>query len=353
MTFPSRGSTLAAHTGDVASLAGLLPSMPADIAALHRTVFDRRFEPWLREVFAEASLRIEQRDGTADDSRRGLAVELRCDAGSTHGFVDTTQWGPLASIESWLQTPGGDQVAALIFETLLHKVLPRPGALPGLEVASVTQVETEPSPWPLAVLHVNERQIRLGAIDPGLALHVAAAMRSDGAAALAALGALRLPGRLRLSSRPYALAALRTLGAGDLVIVGRTATQPAWWLAGCGTCLAAPAELDWDALSLRLAAAPQLRDDDAQPSTENPTMTATLADLQVPVAFEIDTARLTLDELSGMASGCVIAMDVPLAHAPVRIVCQGQHVGVGQLVAIGEHLGVRIERMHWNGHAGL
>jgi type III secretion protein Q len=41
----------------------------------------------------------------------------------------------------------------------------------------------------------------------------------------------------------------------------------------------------------------------------------------------------------------VIELDVGLLDASVRLVCHGQTLGVGQLVAVGEQLGVRIVQM--------
>lgn len=62
----------------------------------------------------------------------------------------------------------------------------------------------------------------------------------------------------------------------------------------------------------------------------------------MPVAFEIDSTRMRLDELAALDTGAVIELDVALMDASVRLVCHGQTVGHGQLVAIGERLGVRI-----------
>ena len=54
---------------------------------------------------------------------------------------------------------------------------------------------------------------------------------------------------------------------------------------------------------------------------------------------------MRLDDIAAMAPGHVIALDVPLADAPVRLVCQGQRIGLGRLIAIGDRLGVQIERI--------
>ena len=72
---------------------------------------------------------------------------------------------------------------------------------------------------------------------------------------------------------------------------------------------------------------------------------ASIAELQLPVAFEVDTARITLNELASIQPGYVIELDRPLASAAVRLVCHGQTIGHGQLVAVGDQLGIRIVRM--------
>jgi type III secretion protein Q len=46
-----------------------------------------------------------------------------------------------------------------------------------------------------------------------------------------------------------------------------------------------------------------------------------------------------------LGEGSVIELDVALLDASVRLVCHGQTLGIGQLVAIGDQLGVRIRRM--------
>ena len=67
--------------------------------------------------------------------------------------------------------------------------------------------------------------------------------------------------------------------------------------------------------------------------------------LELPIAFEIDTARVSLAELAGIRPGYVIELDTALSEATVRMVCHGQTIGQGQLIAVGEQLGVRIIRM--------
>ncbi|WP_415748942.1 type III secretion system cytoplasmic ring protein SctQ [Burkholderia sp. BE17] len=70
-----------------------------------------------------------------------------------------------------------------------------------------------------------------------------------------------------------------------------------------------------------------------------------IGELELPVQFEIDTVSLPIDQLSVLEPGYVIELPVAVKDAQLRLVVHGQTVGYGELVAVGEHLGVRIIQM--------
>ncbi len=70
-----------------------------------------------------------------------------------------------------------------------------------------------------------------------------------------------------------------------------------------------------------------------------------LAQLEVPVRLEVDTVMLPLAQLSALNTGYVIELPIPLSQASVRLTIHGQVIGFGELVAVGEHLAVRINKM--------
>lgn len=70
-----------------------------------------------------------------------------------------------------------------------------------------------------------------------------------------------------------------------------------------------------------------------------------LAQLEVPVRLEVDTVMLPLAQLSALNAGYVIELPIPLSQASVRLTIHGQTIGFGELVAVGEHLAVRINKM--------
>jgi type III secretion protein Q len=70
-----------------------------------------------------------------------------------------------------------------------------------------------------------------------------------------------------------------------------------------------------------------------------------IGELELPVQFEIDTVALPLAQLSALGPGYVVELPVPVAEAQLKLVAHGQTIGYGELVTVGEHLGIRIIRM--------
>ena len=76
---------------------------------------------------------------------------------------------------------------------------------------------------------------------------------------------------------------------------------------------------------------------DAPPSAADPT-----AQLPVDIALELGTVELRLDELAGLQPGYVFGLPAHLEGANVTIRANGRVAGRGELVAVGETLGVRL-----------
>jgi type III secretion protein Q len=104
----------------------------------------------------------------------------------------------------------------------------------------------------------------------------------------------------------------------------------------------ATAEITLDSRSATLAEPPTLS---REHENASPLESGSIGTLEVPISFEIDSARVSLDELASFDAGSIITLAAPLRDAPVRLVCFGQTVGHGRLVAVGDCLGVRIERI--------
>jgi len=75
---------------------------------------------------------------------------------------------------------------------------------------------------------------------------------------------------------------------------------------------------------------------------------ASVSSLPVRLVFELGRREVSLDELREMAVGSPISLEKP-ASSVVDILANGRRIGAGEMVLIGDQLGVRITRL--NGHA--
>ncbi len=333
------------------SLADALPRISVAQARLQRLGFDARFERWLAERFGAPDLRVAPAEF---GEPAGTRVELSMPGGFVAVAADLTPW-PAAKLvlhaeDSALACALGDALFADAFEAMA-------GVATGLRVSAVVhappRLEAPRKPAPQAAVHPV---IML----PGLAvtlwscdgcLHGALQQGLQSIPAFSAMvGGVRLAGRLRLAQRAIPIDRLQGLCRGDVLLLGAATAGRVFTSVlqyGVGTTMQAQTEVDVSEQSVTLTDEPQVGPDDegTEPGTDEQLLPEGLSDLMLPVAFEIDTTALSLAELASMRPGYVVELAVPLMEATVRLVCHGQTVGSGQLVAIGEQLGVRINRM--------
>ncbi|NYI00484.1 FliM/FliN family flagellar motor switch protein [Cupriavidus plantarum] len=77
-------------------------------------------------------------------------------------------------------------------------------------------------------------------------------------------------------------------------------------------------------------------------SAEPSPPTVDLGPMTVPVRVELVTLELSLDAIAALQPGSIVELPAPLDGAVVQLVCCGNTVASGQLVAVGDNLGVRI-----------
>ena len=70
-------------------------------------------------------------------------------------------------------------------------------------------------------------------------------------------------------------------------------------------------------------------------------------DLPVRLVFEVARKDVTLDELRSLGVGAPIPLDRPASSA-VQVFANGRRIGAGEMVMIGEQLGVRITQLNTN-----
>ncbi len=163
---------------------------------------------------------------------------------------------------------------------------------------------------------------------------------------------------LRLRIDPLPFADWSSLRPGDVIVVGRRSRLPAVEAQASG--LAWP--LTADPGGWRIAGAPRhLPNRVAQEASSMNEHANTAADasdasatdpdalarqLPVDVAFEIGRSELRVGELSALQPGYVFPLAGPLEGANVTIRANGQAVGQGEVVAVGDTLGVRLLWWH-------
>ena len=64
--------------------------------------------------------------------------------------------------------------------------------------------------------------------------------------------------------------------------------------------------------------------------------------LEVELRFEVGDVAVPLAELRAVKPGYVIELPQPLKQSEVRIVVNGNRIGTGTLIAVGNRLGVRV-----------
>ncbi|KVK72784.1 hypothetical protein WJ47_16725 [Burkholderia ubonensis] len=188
-----------------------------------------------------------------------------------------------------------------------------------------------------AFVHEVERLLRT--VSPALALPVAS---------------IPVPGRLRIGSKRYRTALLRSLEPGDVLpgaieaalrITGTPFHTVATWGTTRGTRLLAPVKLVGRTAVLLKDPVMEQETSHAENDAPDRTDPVDVGALELPVNFEIDTIAVSVDQLAALRAGYVFELARAPSEMRIRLVAHGQLIGHGELVTVGEHLGVRILQM--------
>jgi type III secretion protein Q len=168
---------------------------------------------------------------------------------------------------------------------------------------------------------------------------------------------LPVPIAVRIGTTRLALGEMRGIGPGDILGIDDWHSQGSALVVRCTTGRTGPG---WTALAegRRLvvqpgadrmdvsngahmeeqapAAQPIQHPDAAQPPLSR------LDSLEVTLRFEVGDVAVPLAELRTVAPGYVFELPQPLKQSEVRIVANGNCIGTGTLIAVGNRLGVRI-----------
>lgn len=341
----SRQAPAIASVANVTSLVGRLPALSRDAARATRIGFDRRFPSWLAANFGPRV--VATRPYGASSER--LVMDFSCAHGALTLATDAAPWPALRLAARHPDPKEACAVATALLQTALVE---GETLLSGLALCAVRLEEPARTPGsPAPAIMIAGLPASVAGMSAELAAAVVALLGDAPGADATAFSGLRLPARLRLFARGLRWSRLCALGLGDIVLSGlRRQSHGRWPLTlvfGTDNTMQtqASAEISSNGTRLHVEAPPRHIDESAQAAAPTQGPPAAIDDLQVPVAFEIDSTLLSLAEIAALGPGAVIELDVALANARVHLVSHGQTLGCGQLVAVGDQLGVRIERM--------
>ncbi|WP_102817112.1 type III secretion system cytoplasmic ring protein SctQ [Burkholderia ubonensis] len=353
-----------------------LPACSAFDAALARIVADARLAAWLARFPALSGWRA------ATDERprfeRPGVLDLRWHGATARIAIDLAAFPALDVVAAPALDARGD--ASVSLRTALASALLAPlvaaFAAAGLDGVTIGGLRAAP---PAALdatrcvlsFALDGAPLHCALLDASMPWLDALAARLRGERLPDAAGQLarvRLPGRVRLGSRRLPLAVLRSLRPGDVLLdlapaalgAARAGPLHAWWGARRATQWHATVLIE--GTTMTMIETPDTADDldepivagdlpagspadspaDAPDAAPEP---ADLGDVDLPVHVEIDTLSLSIAELAALRPGYVLELPLAARDVPVRLVAYGQAIGGGRLVAVGAHLGVRIDRM--------
>lgn len=155
---------------------------------------------------------------------------------------------------------------------------------------------------------------------------------------------------IALPAPPLTLADVRSLRPGDVVVVGNTRQPPIHATAAGLRWPVRPGPDGWridGPATPRPRSQEMFRMSDADSASDSPQSQDAApedpaARLPVELEFDIGKLELRLSDIAGLQPGYVFALPVHLEGANVTIRANGRVAGQGELVAVGDTLGVRL-----------
>jgi type III secretion protein Q len=336
----------------------LWPQLSAVQARLARLLADARLPRALKLDAFEAS------STHTPKWRTPGAIELECDGSRATVFVDLDALPALkiAACGAGGSFEHADEQLSLAIAQLLVKPALRGLAKYGLDNVRVSGLRKAP-PAQLQghlfklgfALGQWRMQCLLGELGPRWLDAFEACVRAVPFNDVGALAAIGVPTRLRLGTQACSIELLKTLRNGDVLLPPIAADAHAL-LADASAAVKLSAR--WGAAGARPLAAAVSISGNVLTFLETPHMTdeidqspedmadhenaVELEQLELPVQFELDAVSLPVALLASLRPGYVVELPTVVRDARVRLAAYGQTIGYGELVSVGEHLGVRI-----------
>ena len=71
-----------------------------------------------------------------------------------------------------------------------------------------------------------------------------------------------------------------------------------------------------------------------------------LGQLPVDLRFDVGSLKVSVDRLMGLRTGSVFQLEHPLDSETIKIMANGSLVAQGELVTLGDVVGVRVTKIH-------
>lgn len=332
----------------------------ADHAAVLRLVRDPRLLLWLGATYG-ADVRLA---AALHSEAAHLAVHLGC-PGGTVSIEFPALLCPALALAVEAEAPRVTPIAVLVAQRLLGPVLAQFAAAARnlgdkrwqtISVTSVVPLSTDrgkPGTAPLVSFDISVGRrfygrIRVLSFDRECTDTLQDMISTLPVSHYPATALWRVASKLRLATRTWAVALLRSLEVGDVLLCKGAAELPAL---NAELFCGASAGVHWrgqvriNQQKATIMSDMQEQDGAAEGAASLPLLSTGVAELEVPVHFEIESAALSIAQLSSLRPGYVIELTIPVADAQIRIVTCGQLLGRGKLVVIGDCLGVQIESL--------
>ncbi|PLZ00287.1 YscQ/HrcQ family type III secretion apparatus protein [Burkholderia sp. WAC0059] len=347
--------------------AALLPAVAPDTARLARLLADKRLSALLMLAFDASGWSVGR--ATDFEAQTPGLIEWRRGGERAAVVVDLARYPALASTATAHDAPPQGEADAVlrsaVASILLDPVCEALDTL-GIDRVKVAALQRQPVTDEIRAgyriaFKIGERPVEfvLGEIGEGWLAKLEQLVAAQCMPFTTQVSQLTVPGRLQIGEKVMSVNTLRSLRPGDVIL---RAVQPAVAALFAEPAEPAAASVIWGSPGTRQLWCAARIDPDRLTLTGDPYMAyethfqdspisdaastpVEISNLDLPIKVEIDTVSLPVAQLSALRPGYVLELPVPLREARIRLVSYGQTVGFGELVAVGDHIGVRVLQM--------
>jgi type III secretion protein Q len=343
-----------------------IPALASHTARQSRLAVDERLRAMLSHTFGISSWTVGPRSSI--DPMHALLLRLRWGMQSASVTLDLMQHPGLASLvrspdagtETGAQAGLRTAVASILLAPLLQGFAQLD--MDGVEVVSAQAAapgHVDPERCAIAFqIGMRRFDLVLEQVDDGWLDAFERIVAQQCLPFATHVSEIAVPGRLLIGERAIDITTLGSLQPGDVILravspdvrafftrLTPSVTLPLVWGRYGIRQLRARVALEADTLTL--TEDPRMSHDThfSAPLTDSVDTPVEISNLDLPLKFEIDTVSLPVAQLSALRTGYVLELQTSALDARIRLVSYGQTIGFGELVSVGEHLGVRLVQL--------